>query len=368
MELERGLASDLRLSEQLLAMRHLRPGTQLMSPQGRLARQLRDDYLQIAEERDPLRWLSEERGQLSALLALALTLDLANTLRRTERQLNRTDRNLGPLEAPSAWETTLLGQMLTPGGLPAESAVWADSVTDLADTDALVDALVRLRRACAVAAETAPRLSWAEPARLTLLADLLRLPDAIDPLVWLRDERTALGVRLVLEHLVRQSLPDEARAMITRQPLLRPSVRLRAHTHLGRELSVHVDRVDFHKFGFVIHLRAGFRASGMRPADPRPDTFVTWEGFDRVVDDRGYRYVVQVADRQMARQPWPWRGRWRERLTLACWPALENPHHLTLQSLPAMLTPYRALSFGQELIPNSSPVLGDLTIHAVVTG
>jgi hypothetical protein len=51
------LIGERRLHEQLRAMRHLRPGTQMPQPTGAVARDLLADLLRLPDATDPLAWL-----------------------------------------------------------------------------------------------------------------------------------------------------------------------------------------------------------------------------------------------------------------------------------------------------------------------
>jgi len=60
----------------LQALRHLPPGTPLPQPRDPEEQQLLADLVRLPEEADPLTWLRQERGALSARLTLCAILDL----------------------------------------------------------------------------------------------------------------------------------------------------------------------------------------------------------------------------------------------------------------------------------------------------
>src|SRR5581483_7413583 len=97
MQLARNTAmvEDLHRREQLLAMRHLRPGTALLRPRGILERQLFDSLLHLPDGDDPLRWLREEGRQLTALLMLSLIFDYVAQLQQSSQHLARQHEEYG---------------------------------------------------------------------------------------------------------------------------------------------------------------------------------------------------------------------------------------------------------------------------------
>lgn len=350
--METVIAGQLRLREQVRALRHLRPGTRLPNLNALLAQRLRDDLLRLSDERDPLGWLEEERGETIALLALCSAADLAAGLRRGWRRIER-------LHADS--DVPLFGRLLASGEPPAALASWLEKVSGLAEARPLIETMANLRRECAVPSEESPWLSRVAPGRRTLLADLLRLPERVDTLAWLRSARGGLCARLALEHLVGHSLPLLGLVTGGVAPT-GPSRSVRARGRTRGRLWVEVDSIHLDRLGFAIQLRARFSTLRPRPPESHLDSFVTWEGFDRVVDDHGNHYLVQVAERHVVKRPWPWAGQWQERLTLVCWPSLGDARELILQSLPAALAGYYASPFGGELVSLPSPALGSLTI------
>lgn len=368
---DRAIAEHIYLCDQVHAMRYLRPGTELPHIKVSLAQQMRDDLLRLPDKDNTLHWLEEERGQATALLALSLAIDLAARMRRSGQQSRRLhmdwgapSENVSPLLS-TEWETILFGRLLSTNDSTNDISMDLVRVSETLDetvaSTILINIWTQMRRECALPVERNPSISRSDPGLRTLLADLLRLPDMVDPLQWLHEERGAFCAYLVLAYLIRQSLPP-AGIIATVGAYTRPSLRLKGRPHVAGDMSVRLDQIDFHELGFSLHLRARFRA--MRPPlnESHLDSSVVWEGFSRVIDDYGYRYLVQATNRQVAKLPWR-QGRWQERLTLICSPALGSARKLMLQSSPATIATYYVPQFGNELIPLPSPTLGEITVQ-----
>lgn len=346
------LNRDLQLREQLAALRHLRPGTQVPRPHGSVASHLFDDLLALQDDVDVLQWLQTERGQAVALLSLGLALDVATGVHSAITELARHSRD----DITSAIErkyAPLYGALAFTGRERDGPSSWVDAAAGIGESDELTEALMKLRHRSMLPHESAPSRSLTDPGREALLADLLRLTDAVELVRWLREHRSALCARLVLTYLLRTSLPNPNLAsLVVAGPATRPSVKSKSHLRAG-SLSVWVERIDFFAMGFAVRMRARFR----RPSGLPPGTITQWEGFGRVADDDGHHYLTQFTDLDASNQFW-W---WRERLTLVCWPAIGDAHYLHLRAEPAMLSVYRAPSSGGELIPEQSPILGHLS-------
>jgi hypothetical protein len=357
------IVDDLRRREQLTAMRHLRPSTHLPQPIGPLARELRDELLQLPDERDPLYWLQQERGQVSALLMLSLALDLATQLYRSAQQVFhlRTELDASPihehLTEHIAEQASLFGQLLTSTEAWDVPASYTESIADVTASGQLIDEWARLRHRSALPVESSPSRSLYEPGYTILLADLLRLPDTMDPLQWLQEERAELSAREVLAYLIHQSCPPPDFLQGVSQ--IRPSARPKAHLRIPRNLSVHVERIDFYELGFAIHLHARIPSpDAWKPSRQGTSFFpLQWKGFDRLVDNHGYHYLTQ-SEVQISNQLW-W---WQEQITLLCYPSVGDAHELVLQSQSAALAAYRVPLLGDELTPLPGPVLGEMRL------
>lgn len=349
---------------QLLAIRHLRPGTPVTQPGGPLARQLFNDLLRLPDQHDPLLWLQRERGPAVALLMLGLIGDFAAQLQAGAQQLSHF---LAEPATPSAHqqsasylasEAELFGQLLTSPAPQGASTPWVERITATAGADQLVAEMSRLQQQSKLQMEPSPHRSQSEPGYKQLLADLLRVPETVDLLQWLQSERSDLSARYVLEYLLRQAFPPVN--AFDEKPYTRPSLFPKAHSHISGRLSVSVDRLDFYEQGFAIHLHARISSKDAWRTSQRSTTVLPaqWQGFTSISDDLGHYYMTQLARCERSNQLW-W---WRERLTLHCYPAVGQAHTLLLKSQPAALALYRIPRLGDEIIPVPSPSLGEMSL------
>lgn len=83
------------------------------------------------------------------------------------------------------------------------------------------------------------------------------------------------------------------------------------------------------------------------------------EGVTGVVDDAGYRYIVQVEDHQVTNRCW-W---WRQELILIGWHVRDVARSITLLAQPLVLTRRRTPQFGNRLIPLAAPDLGAIQLR-----
>jgi len=92
-----------------------------------------------------------------------------------------------------------------------------------------------------------------------------------------------------------------------------------------------------------------------------------WNGFERVTDDRGYRYLVQRAEWQAeAHLQWWHRGWYRQRLRMTCYPAVApGVTTLTFSALPVTLA-YRLTGRPVEPLQLPDESFGDLIWQAMV--
>ena len=347
-------AVDLRLGEQLRAMRHLRPGTQLPDPVGTLERQLRTDLLHLPDETDPAAWLQEQRSAICAQVALRLVLSYAIHVRRSQRAVDSTRASLGA-SVISHEKHSLLGRLADPRvswNLPDS---WNNTLPELVSPEQLVETVIQLRRSTRLEQSNAPALSVGRPEEEYLLSDLLRLPHETEPLGWLRGQRSAESAKLAIRSIVAQCCPTVGVIMAT--PSSRPPIRPGARIALGRALRATVEQVTFFELGFALRLR-------VRIVDRKTDPLmlVQWDGFNRASDEQENSYIIQVADQGSASTLRGWRGD----LTLACYPAIGEARALTWRAQPAVLTRLRMPEDeGQRLLAIPSSSLGDLnwTLH-----
>jgi hypothetical protein len=343
------VAREVRLQEQLHAMRHLRPGTKIATPAGLLQQQVMADLLHLPEDTEALRWLRNEAQARCVHLGLRYVVQHAIQVRRNLRYADNARAVLGASVHPRE-QSPLLGGLLASTTEWEASVAWAGEVPNDVPTEQLLEVLAQMRQAAGLPRGTGPDHSEDRASEEYLLADLLCLPEETDPLRWLSERRSATCAWLTLRHLVRQSLPPLGPLMAGpgNLPLLRPRTRLSA----GPTLHVIVEQVVFFELGFSAKLHARITARAQEPND-----IVAWDGFDRVMDDEGYCYIVQAVDQSANNS---FRG-WKAQVTLVCYPAVETARTLTWLAQPAVLTRRRPPEDGgHTMISLPSPGLGDL--------
>jgi len=299
-------AFEHQLQCNLQALRHLPPGTLLPQPPDTEERQLLADLVRLPEEADPLAWLRQERGVLSARLTLCAILDLLRIMTRPPFTV----------QYPA---------------LPAdEQAVLRDLTRLLDESDngrvvgvlrAIVDRLHTLPELPAYLASARP---IAADLAQRLLVDLITLPAAADPLAWLQVERTHITARIAFAKVLMQGLPEP--------PLTIARPRVYAYpTYVRRtdRFQAMVYEVAFGDEGFAVRISAHLAMPDV-PSWP-PQSPPAWVGFDRVVDDQGYRYVMRFTAMEAGSAEWcgdplpvVFHRAAFEKLRLACYPAVSD--------------------------------------------
>ena len=295
-----------RKGRHLEAMRHLPPSTSLPQPATVLEQGVLADLLTLPDQSDPLRWLCDERGAMTALLALRLLLEQA-------RDVCQSARTRPPTWPPLPWAYhEVLGALLTPSVGDPGSDLLFDS-TRASDPEQLCRTVGEMRQARGhPAADVVAAEDW-----LQLLAELLDLPDATDPLAWLADKHGLLCAHMALSHIMDQCLPvRDALWPGSRADLnLRPMARL----HSSRGLRVVITQAIFTETGGALRLTVRLPVlRGWRRSPERTGVIPSWRGFDRVADDCGYQYLVWATE---AHGGTGLLG-WKQELTLALYPAI----------------------------------------------
>ena len=85
------IVAELKLQDRLIALRKVRPGTQLARLEDGLAQELLQELLSLPERVDALRWLAVERGAAVALLTLKRALNLAEGMYGSNRDIASID-------------------------------------------------------------------------------------------------------------------------------------------------------------------------------------------------------------------------------------------------------------------------------------
>jgi len=276
--------------QQLDTMRHLPPGTHLLEPGSVEERQLLADLIQLPAGQDPVAWLAANRGPLCARIALHAALE---ELRGRVVGVRRA-RWYG-FDMPKAGERALLGQLVD---LPEESDLF-DAIPEhgLAAPDALRATLGRVRQLRGTPDPADARARGASP----LLADLLALPEDVDALAWLREERASQGAAMALHRLMEQARPPLHSLQIG--PVVQVTFP-RAVIRMERGLRVTVDEVAFGKGGTLITVRTRIRARRLPGRGDLHHVLPRWPGFNQLVDDLGHRYLLQHYEGEAGRTLW----------------------------------------------------------------
>jgi len=330
--------------EHLRAMRHLPPGTVLPSPIDPDERQLLDELLGLPDDMAPLRWLIAERGQLAALIALR------QTLWRLARRAEGVARARAEGRSISGDEVRALAPLASLRNL---------SHDPLPDAATVRGTLQRLRAASDPHRLSAPPQQDEE---LGLLTAILQLPEGSDPLGWLAAERGDRVARVALRDVLGEALPPTFAPLGGSLARVRP----RQTLSLRHDIRLFIDNLDFDQDGFAITIQVRFPLE-RAPADERGWRLPFWPGFERVTDDRGYRYLIQRAEFQgETRAQWWHRGWYRERLRMTCYPAVApGVTTLTFSALPVTLA-YCLTGRPVESLQLPERSLGDLTWQATV--
>lgn len=272
---------DRRLAATLVKLRHCAPGAELGRPDRPEERALLEELLALQDRVDPVRWLRAERGDTVARLTLRTAL---LTLRR-EFESHRAHPGPRP-------------------DLPAEAqAIWADFarawVRPLEGPDPFVelddpdDRAGLLREILSRVRALRPR--YADPSGAMpggelplLIDDLLQLPDDVDPVRWLRKERSEWGARMVLHRLLAAVWP--ARGLAIGDPVSRLQPR-QTSVFPGRAQFM-IEELVLSPRGFMIDLTVRTSREKLPVPPGIKIARLRWQGFDEVRDDRGYDYLV----------------------------------------------------------------------------
>lgn len=345
---------ERQLREDVLAMRHLPPGTQLRRSSNETLEHLFADLLRLPDEVDPLLWLQRERGSVAARIALWLEL---LDIRKTTQEIRRGAQEGWPLRRG---EVAVLGELLE---LADDKSLFAQlESTAVPSPDTLVAVLRQLRTLRGVREEEQPPPGNSTNDRWNLLAELMRLPDSIDVLHWLQTEQSAAAVRVVAEEVLEQHRPP--RTLLVgpiRQALYRSQALRGPHG-----VRVTVEELAFGRSGFRFSadIRLSERGMALTPEAKRDEVIFLWQGFDRVVDDLGNHYLVQHRVLNAGTGFLCWQ---QEKLHMAFYPAVApSTGKLTFVASPMTFAViHHVLREGRvRLLPDHNA--GDLTWHVTV--
>ena len=354
------VGADHSLEARFHSIRKLGTRIELAEPSNALFRQLFHEVLGLDESASILKWMAQRRPDAAAQVALILSLDLARNIAESKISISA---------GQSATERAYKKRHTQYGDLFQSEKHWFDSShpfwnslepgSNAAEYKRITSVITSMRQQSHLPTEISPSRSSLDPGLDTLLADLLRLPDSIDPLQWLIGHRQCLTARLALAHMVTSAVPmkhivDSAARGAGVLRSIHPTMRLQSHGCLR----VSIRQIDVMEDGFAVKIEARFRIpTGWRSIK---DTVARWEGFSSVSDSEGGQYVVQMASVDICQRPW-W---WTEYLTLACWPAIGVADKLICDARPAYLSVYRFPTAGSTLVPTPGPILGGVSCTA----
>ena len=375
------IVAELRLQDRLTALRNVRPGTQLAWLTSGLAQGILQELLSLPERVNAQRWLAAERGAAVALLTLKHALNLAEMMYGSVNCVGNVPL-LFKREGDEVWRQSYLrqygglyGALLTADGGWTAPKQAIHSSDDSSARRCLWEALRELRRQSGLLTEAAPTRSQVIPGVKTLLGDLLRLPDSVDPVRWLHAHRLALCAHDALQDILRGAIPAEP--MKDLMDLIQPSFKLgeppRARSprslspatrmRTGDRLQASLTRIDLLEQGFVVYVECRFGVPSDWPAMDGLHVGAMWEGFRSIRDSAGHHYVVKALPQAQSTNSPRW---WRGKVAHACWPALGEARELILEAQPAYLTVHRLPSEEGALIPLPGPSLGNVRCTAVL--
>jgi hypothetical protein len=287
-----------QLRANLDAMRHLPGGTRLPQPSTAEERALLAALVRLPDSIDPLQWLQDERGPLTARITLYETLGFLKSF-------------VGTAWIESGDERAVVRDVV--GGLVDRAS--GMTPTKLREAVRRLQPLRHLSPAVIAISRGQP---LSPPARLLL--DLLALPPSVDPLAWLQHEHGAYAARTAFRTVVEQGLPSHKAA-------IGHPVRVVQLTDVWRteRLQIGVEAIMFGPQGFALAISVHIAVPSIPPPPPQVQdpTHLTrdelseqrrwsdrwthwllsipcWPGFDQVMDDRGHRYVVRTSEQSVS--------------------------------------------------------------------
>jgi hypothetical protein len=281
-----------QLRANLDAMRHLPGGTRLPQPSRAEERALLADLVYLPESIDPLQWLQDKRGPLTARITLYETLGFLKSF-------------VGTAWIESGDERAVVRDVV--GGLVDRAS--GMTPTKLREAVRRLQPLRHLSPAVIAISRGQP---LSPPDRLLL--DLVALPPSVDPLAWLQHEHGVYAARTAFRTVVEQGLPSHKAA-------IGHPVRVVQLTDVWRieRLQIGVTEIMFGPQGFALAIRVHIAVPSIPPPPPRVQdpthgdelselpswahwliSIPCWPGFDQVMDDRGHRYVVRTSEQSVS--------------------------------------------------------------------
>ncbi len=335
-------SQDRYFTERLRALRHLKPDTFLPQITAKEDKALFEELLHLPDEVQASSWLQNNLSRRIMAIALRILIvqicNLYNYLIIVSSRVSMDD-----------YYRRMLGGFLEHSEdiLPFSRR---DELENSSDSESLLYSLLQqiqslYRRASLLTA------FHARNERDQILADLLRLPEGVDPIEWLKQEHEIFAIRLVLSHLLhRFSVTHGAWAAFTTIGVLKvnrvfyplPAVRVR------------IKEVTFKTEGFLVQASVDLSPRRLPLSeDPRPSLFV-WRGFERVVDNQGYHYLTWAEEIHSGNTSF---HRYQEQLTMAFYPSIAaDSTALTFLSQPMIFETSAFLQEGCQ--PHLSEIAG----------
>src|SRR5262245_7811858 len=335
--LARGLAAKL------LTLRHLPPGTPLDNSLESDRQALFQELLLLPDDVDPVRWLREEHTDYVATQVLRYGLRQLRDELYSVRGGGRPDLRELPAGIQAMWDDHARAWV----GNWNQVDPFAD--VEVAGPDTLRAILRRVRRI---------RPRYAGPSGVLpagdlplLLDDLLRLPDDIDPIRWLGDDRGDLSATLTLQGVLAHVTPPDTAVGGEPSYVAHPGDVV---SFPGRA-EFTLEEVSVGPVGSTVDvLVRTFPDNIPRPAEVHY-LMLLWQGLDHVRDDRGFHYLFRSgAPVQLDTQGQLFR------LRADYYPAVASgATELILTAAPARLTPM-GVPAGKDTPALPEVVLGDL--------
>lgn len=330
------------MTENLRALGRMAPGRTLGRTAAPELQKLLDEVVALPEMEDPLAWLRAERRDA---VARALMKRVILLLKYEEEHLRARRTDLPPQmrELDDAWRYR---------SGSADVAYLFEDFGDTSQPDAARMASI-LRRVRHVRPAYV-RDGYPPPAGdlPRLINDLLRLADHVDPVDWMRRERTELAVVLLAADLLAVAFRD---ATAPGEDVA--SSELSGELHVGR-LVISRPTLVVGTNGFTLRVEVHLDC-GRLPGVDGDEPLCYWEGFDSVSDNLGFRYPVLSSNHEGLLS-----GHTSNfAVYIRCWPALaSDANALVLRSSPAVLV-VQAIGVDATLRQLPDVSLGDISWH-----
>lgn len=341
------------LGDKLSAIKRRRPDAQISEPEGKIASQLLHDAFDLSDGVDPVDWLAVERSDTVAILTLGILIDMAVQVYSPGRPRLDTESSRTALIERIRMSRPNNDQVrLAAPGRPA----WVPRLHSGLGIKQMLGDFSNLRKQ--IAETSTPSLGAAQTPR-SLLNELMRLADNVEPIEWLRTHHASLCSEIVLDYLLTSLMPVAQMSHEAATLGMDRTTPIRTKTLSRGRIKIDIRSLVMIEHGFVLKVRCRFR----RNIDSRgPSEIVRWDGFRHVTDDAGHFYVPLRAVTASSHRLW-----WQTQETMIiCWPAIKDGGTLTFTSKPAHLSIYRPSNLHGELLYEQGADVGELS-YTVLT-